>query len=117
MGNVDKKSRSHTRDDAIGSPPKLGERGLAPEGEEAKKPKASGDALGVNALGALEAETTIPAKPSRQRKPRGGITEALLDSLPCVEVLLDPDEVRAEPEAWRQIDEQVTRQLDYEPPR
>ena len=85
---------------------------LALEGEEAKKPAASGDALG-----ALEADPTSPAKPSRQRKSKGGITEALLDSLPSVEVLLDPEEVRAEPEAWRQVDEQVTKQLDYEPPR
>lgn len=85
---------------------------LALEGDEAKKPEASGDAAV-----ALEAETTIPAKPSRQRKPKGGITDALLDSLPSVEIVLDPEEVRAEPEAWRQIDEQVTKQLDYEPPR
>jgi transposase len=85
---------------------------LALEGEEAKKPEASGDALG-----ALEADPTSPAKPSRQRKSKGGITDALLDSLPSVEIVLDPEEVRAEPEAWRQIDEQVTRQLDYEPPR
>ncbi len=68
---------------------------LALEGDEAKKPEASGDAAV-----ALEAETTIPAKPSRQRKAKGGITEVLLDSLPCVEVVLDPEEVRAEPEAW-----------------
>ena len=85
---------------------------LALEGEEAKKPEASGDALG-----ALEAESAAPAAPSRQRKSKGGITDALLDSLPSVDIVLDPEEVRAEPEAWRQIDEQVTRQLDYEPPR
>jgi transposase len=85
---------------------------LALELEEVKKPEASGDALG-----ALEAELATAAKPSRQRKAKGGITDALLDSLPSVEIILDPEEVRAEPEAWRQIDEQVTRQLDYEPPR
>ena len=86
---------------------------LALEGDEAKKPDASSG----DALAALEAESTAPVKPARRRKKRGGITDELLDSLPSVEVYIDPEEVLAEPEAWRRIDEQVTRQLDYEPGR
>jgi transposase len=85
---------------------------LALEGTDPKKPEASSDGAV-----ALEAESKAPAKPARRRKRKGGITEELLDSLPSVEVLIDPEEVLAEPEAWRRIDEQVTKQLDYEPPR
>lgn len=85
---------------------------LALEGLEAKKPEASS-----GALAALEAEPEKAAKPARKAGKKGGLTDELLDSLPAQEVVLVPDEVRAEPEAWRLVDEQVTRQLDYEPAR
>lgn len=85
---------------------------LALEGAEAKKPEASSDALA-----ALEAEQEKTAKPARKSKKKGGITDELLDSLPAVEVVLVPDEVQAEPGAYRLVDEVVTKQLDYQPPR
>ena len=84
---------------------------LAMEGLEAKKPEASSDAAV-----ALEAEESTKSKPTSTRgKRKGGITDEMLDSLPAVEVVIDPEEVKAEPEAWRQVDEQVTKQLDYQP--
>lgn len=85
---------------------------LALEGAEAKKPEASSDALA-----ALEAEPEKTAKPTRKSKKKGGLTDELLDSLPAVEVVLVPEEVRAEPEAYRLVDEVITKQLDYQPPR
>lgn len=85
---------------------------LALEGAEAKKPEASSDALV-----ALEAEVEKTVKPVRKGKKKGGITDELLDSLPAVEVVLVPEEVQAEPEAYRLVDEVVTKQLDYQPPR
>ncbi|MCP5556803.1 MAG: transposase [Verrucomicrobiaceae bacterium] len=85
---------------------------LALEGAEAKKPEASSDALA-----ALEAEPEKTVKPARKPKKKGGISDELLDSLPAVEVVLVPEEVRAEPEAYRLVDEVVTKQLDYQPPR
>jgi transposase len=51
-----------------------------------------------------------PAGP-RERK------ERLPEHLPMVEVVLDPPEVSAEPQAWRCIGEEVSEQLDYEPAR
>jgi transposase len=85
---------------------------LALEGAETKKPEASSDALV-----ALEAEVEKTVKPVRKSKKKGGITDELLDSLPAVEVVLVPEEVQAEPEAYRLVDEVVTKQLDYQPPR
>ena len=68
--------------------------------------------------GALEAELTkggreLKAGPARgERKPR------LPEHLPVgEEIIVDPAEVRQEPEAWRQTGEEVTEQLDYTPAR
>jgi hypothetical protein len=61
-----------------------------------------------------------PAKPApaanatANRQPaRSGIPE----NLPIEKVVLLPDEVKANPDQFRQIDELVTRELDYEPGR
>jgi transposase len=84
---------------------------LALEGAEAKKPEAASSAAD---------DLAADSEPKRQVKPRkkkGGITEELLASLPAVQIVIDPEEVRAEPEAWRLVDEQVTQQLDFEPAR
>jgi transposase len=70
-----------------------------------------------DALAALEAEPEKTLKPIRKGKKKGGITDELLDSLPAVEVVLVPEEVQAEPDAYRLVDEVVTKQLDYQPPR
>jgi transposase len=44
-----------------------------------------------------------------QNKPR------LPENLPVVEEVLDPDAVKAQPQAWRCIGQEVSEQLDYEP--
>jgi len=68
--------------------------GKAPEPVEAEAPRRS----------------TVPSPP-RVRAPR------IPEHLPVVEELIDPEPVRACPQAWRCIGEEVTEQLDYEPAR
>jgi transposase len=41
----------------------------------------------------------------------------LPDDLPVIEEVIDPEEVKEAPEAWRCIGSEVTEQLDYEPAR
>jgi transposase len=49
--------------------------------------------------------------PPRKRRPRAP------DDLPIIEEVIVPEPVKACPEAWRQIGEEVTELLDYEPAR
>jgi len=56
--------------------------------------------------GAAKPPRKSRSKPSRPRVP---------DHLPVHEEVLDPEEVKACPEQWRQIGEEVTEQLDYHP--
>jgi transposase len=62
---------------------------------------------------ALEAprRSTDPSSPPRERAPR------LPEHLEVVEEIIEPEPVKASPEAWRCIGEEVTEQLDYEPAR
>jgi len=55
------------------------------------------------------AKTSPPARP--ENKPR------LPEHLPVIEEVIDPDAVKAQPEAWRCIGQEVSEQLDYEPGR
>jgi transposase len=56
-----------------------------------------------------------PARPATQvRQPRA---PRLPDNLPVVEEVIDPEPVRAQPESWRCIGQEVSEQLDYEPGR
>jgi transposase len=53
-----------------------------------------------------------PKMPARsQRVPR------LPDNLPVVEEVIDPEPVKAQPQNWRRIGQEVSEQLDYEPGR
>jgi transposase len=65
----------------------------------------------------LAAEATRRSKeestPSKS-KPKG---PRLPEHLPCVEEIIEPLAVQAEPQAWRYIGEEVSEQLDYEPAR
>ena len=54
--------------------------------------------------------STVPSPP-RERRPR------LPEHLPVIEEVLDPAPVKACPQAWRCIGEEVSEQLDYEPAR
>ena len=56
---------------------------------------------------------TPPAAP-RHRQPK---PPRLPDNLPVVEEVLDPEPVKAQPENWRLIGQEVSEQLDYEPGR
>jgi transposase len=57
-------------------------------------------------------EPTVPVRRSPpERRPR------LPENLPVVEEVLDPELVKAEPEQWRCIGQEVSEQLDYEPAR
>jgi len=49
--------------------------------------------------------------PPRERGPR------IPEHLPVVEEIIDPEPVKACPEAWRYTSEEVTEQLDFEPAR
>ncbi len=55
------------------------------------------------------AKTSQPAR--SESKPR------LPEHLPVIEEIIDPDAVKAQPEAWRCIGQEVSEQLDYEPGR
>jgi transposase len=61
---------------------------------------------------------TVAAEPkvsvSRSRKDR---TPRLPDNLPVVEEVIEPEPVKAAPQSWRCIGQEVSEQLDYEPAR
>jgi transposase len=58
------------------------------------------------------------SKPKAQSPaPRKAKTPRLPDHLPVVEEVVDPEPVKAAPEQWRQIGQEVSEQLDYEPAR
>ena len=51
---------------------------------------------------------TSVVRPPKERAPR------LPEHLPVVEEILDPEPVKAAPEQWRRIGEEVSEQLDYD---
>jgi transposase len=72
----------------------LDEPGKAPEPVAAEVPRRSTD-----------------QSPPRERGPR------LPEHLPVVEEVIVPESVKAAPEQWRRIGEEVSERLDYEPAR
>ncbi|HWQ90962.1 MAG TPA: IS66 family transposase [Clostridia bacterium] len=56
-------------------------------------------------------------KPKPARAPRKSKTPRLPETLPVVEEVIDPEPVKAAPEQFRQIGQEVSEQLDYEPAR
>ncbi len=56
-------------------------------------------------------ERSKPVAVRKDRAPR------LPDHLPVVEEVIDPEPVKAQPEQWRCIGQEVSEQLDYEPGR
>lgn len=77
--------------------------------ENAEKPEASSADEAAEAL--TPKKTSFRRKSAKDRKPR------LPEDLPVEEVIIDPEPVKACPEAWRQIGEEVSEELDYEPGR
>lgn len=59
-----------------------------------------------------EAPTPKPPVPPRPRQPRRALDDA---HLPTRETILEPAEVRADPQGWARLGEERTSQLDYEP--
>ena len=55
-----------------------------------------------------------PVRTPRARQPK---PPRLPDNLPVVEEVIDPEPVKAQPENWRLIGQEVSEQLDYEPGR
>ena len=52
-----------------------------------------------------------------EKKPRNSRRPRIPEHLPVVEKVLEPEAVKACPEAWRRIGEEVSEQIDYEPGR
>jgi transposase len=61
----------------------------------------------------------IVAAPEKERveRSRKERTTRLPENLPVVEEVLDPEPVKAQPEQWRCIGQEISEQLDYEPGR
>ena len=60
-------------------------------------------------------EAEAPRRSTVQSPPREKRGQRVPEHLPVVEEVIDPGPVKACPEAWRCIGEEVTEQLDYEP--
>jgi transposase len=71
-----------------------------------------------NAPGKAPASSALEeADPHRSRHRPSPKEKHLPDDLPVLEEVLDPQEVKEAPEAWRCIGSEVSEQLDYEPAR
>jgi transposase len=83
-----------------------------PEEETAlgKSPASPCSGPGADTWEAPPAMHVLP-RPAQSRKPR------LPEHLPVEEQIIEPEEVRAQPEGWRRIGEEVSEQLDYQPAR
>ena len=64
-----------------------------------------------------EAAAPVAEKQLRLPFPRRQRTPRLPENLPVVEEVIDPEPVKAQPDAWRCIGQEVSEQLDYEPAR
>ena len=67
------------------------------------------------------ASTPTPELPQAQtsatRPQRKARVPRLPENLPVIEEVIDPEPVKAQPEQWRCIGQEVSEQLDYEPGR
>jgi transposase len=66
---------------------------------------------------AAQPEAEAPKPKAQVQAPRKAKLPRLPDNLPLVEEIIDPEPVKAAPEQFRQIGEEVSEQLDYEPAR
>ncbi len=74
----------------------------------AKKDPASDSA-------ARDSEAEAAATPQSSGKRRKRSLEEIIEGLPVSEVIIDPPEVKAEPEAWACMGAEVTKLIDYIP--
>ncbi len=82
------------------------------------------DPAQMELLMALPAAATVVEAPVVQSVPEVSVVRArkdrtprLPDNLPVVEEVIEPELVKAQPEVWRCIGQEVSEQLDYEPAR
>ena len=66
---------------------------------------------------AAEQKAEVPKPKAAAPAPRKTKLPRLPETLPLVEEIIDPEPVKAAPEQFRQIGEEVSEQLDYEPAR
>jgi transposase len=71
----------------------------------------------TEAPAAPEPASPPPSPPRPAPRPRQPKAPRLPDNLPVVEEVLDPEPVKAQPQDWRLIGQEVSEQLDYEPGR
>ena len=64
-----------------------------------------------------QAPVAAPRQEPRAPRTRPPKAPRLPDNLPVVEEVIDPESVKAQPENWRQIGQEVSEHLDYEPGR
>jgi transposase len=83
------------------------------EDDAAKKVPASADAPCVSEAEAGAADAAANGRAKRKKR----TLEQVLEGLPVTEVIIDPEEVRAEPEAWACIGAEETKLIDYTPGR
>lgn len=72
----------------------------------------------LSGLEKTEVLTPSPAKPAPVSRPRqrdGSTRVRTPDHLEVVQTVIAPKEVQAEPEQWKEIGQEVSRQLDYQP--
>jgi len=70
------------------------------------------------APGTPEAEAEVEeVKPPRKKRKLKSRSERLPDDLPVEEVVIEPEEVKANPNAFKRIGEEVTDELDIVPPK
>ena len=79
------------------------------DGEPKKAPASEGGACALEAEIDKVGDTHRPKKAHSQREAR------VPEHLPTVDEVIEPEEVKAQPEAWRCMGEEITEQLDYEP--
>lgn len=72
-----------------------------------------GEASSTASLLVLPSPEPEPEKRTA-RKPR---PHRIPENLPCIDQIIDPDEVKATPWQWRCIGEEISERLDYEPAR
>lgn len=80
---------------------------------ELKKPEASG----LNADNSEADEATAPTATTKPAKRKKRSLEELIEGLPVTDVIIEPEAVKANPEAWRCMGEEVTKLIDYTPGR
>lgn len=62
-----------------------------------------------------DSEPDPPAKPKSRSKRSGNHAVRVPEDLEVVQEVIEPELVMAQPQAWKQITQEVSRRLDYEP--